>query len=170
MSGHSKEDREDAIKGVKKNEKIANLTGGHDEGDREKQALKARNNAKSHEILGKDDKPLSKTDLVAVRKTLEIHKEQLLQLNGFNVNYTWAWLQKKIDDYVGDAEYTLALDIQNFTLIVSTPNASSTWANQVTWLIDKTLPSNIAYFFQIRSDNDYITTLANTWSKTYYQY
>ena len=110
------------------------------------------------------------TGSTLAEKTLEIHKEQLLQLNGFNVNYTWAWLQKKIDDYVGDAEYTLALDIQNFTLIVSTPNASSTWANQVTWLIDKTLPSNIAYFFQIRSDNDYITTLANTWSKTYYQY
>lgn len=103
-------------------------------------------------------------------KTLEIHKEQLLQLNGFNVNYTWAWLQKKIDDYVGDGNYTLALDIQNFTLIVATPDASSTWANQVTWLIDKTLPSNIAYYFQIRSDNDYITTLANTWSKTHYQY
>ena len=110
------------------------------------------------------------TGSTLAEKTLEIHKEQLLQLNGFNVNYTWAWLQKKIDDYVGDAEYTLQLDIQNFTLIVSTPNASSTWANQVTWLIDKTLPSNIAYFFQIRSDNDYITTLVNTWSHTHYQY
>lgn len=110
------------------------------------------------------------TGSTLAEKTLEIHKEQLLQLNGFNVNYTWAWLQKKIDDYVGDGNYTLALDIQTFTLIVATPDASSTWANQVTWLIDKTLPSNIAYFFQIRSDNDYITTLANTWSKTYYQY
>lgn len=110
------------------------------------------------------------TGSTLAEKTLEIHKEQLLQLNGFNVNYTWSWLQKKIDDYVGDGNYTLALDIQTFTLIVATPDASSTWANQVTWLIDKTLPSNIAYFFQIRSDNDYITTLANKWSQTHYQY
>lgn len=110
------------------------------------------------------------TGSTLAEKTLEIHKEQLLQLNGFNVNYTWAWLKKKIDDYVGDGNYELSLDIQTFTLIVSTPDASSTWANQVTWLIDKTLPSNIAYYFQIRSDNDYITTLANTWSKTHYQY
>lgn len=110
------------------------------------------------------------TGTTLAENTLQIHKEQLLQLNGFNVNYTWPWLQKKIDDYVGDGNYTLDLDIQNFTLIVETPDASSTWANQVTWLIDKTLPSNIAYYFTIRSANDYLTTLVAKYSQTYYQY
>lgn len=103
-------------------------------------------------------------------KTLQIHKEQLLTQNGFNTHYTWAWLAKKIDDYVGDGNYTLNLDIQTFTLSVETPDASATWANQVTWLIDKTLPCNIAYTLYLRSDNHTFMNLVSKYSNTFYQY
>lgn len=103
-------------------------------------------------------------------KIFEIHKSQLLTKNGFNVRYTWPWLQRMIDDYVGDGTYTLLLDIQTFTLSLATPDASITWANQVTWIVDKVLPCNIGYFLIQQSSQTFLSTLISSSSDTEYLY
>ena len=103
-------------------------------------------------------------------KTLEIHKAQLITKNGFNVRYTWPWLQRMIDDYVGDGNYTLSLDVQTFTLYLATPDASIMWASQVTWLVDKVLPCNIGYYLIQQASQTFANVLTSTYSDTEYLY
>lgn len=110
------------------------------------------------------------TGITFAEKVFEIHKAQLLTKNGFNVRYTWPWLQRMIDDYVGDGTYTLSLDIQTFTLSLATPDASITWANQVTWLVDKVLPCNIGYFLIQQSAKNFINAILAYSSDTEYLY
>jgi len=103
-------------------------------------------------------------------KVFEIHKAQLLTKNGFNVRYTWPWLQKIIDDYVGDGNYTLSLDTQNFTLSLATPDASITWSKQVTWIVDKVLPCNIDYFLVQQSAQTFLNNILAYSSDSEYLY
>lgn len=78
-------------------------------------------------------------------ESLRFRKERVLNRYALTPPFTKRFLEQRLDAIIGEGQYTLAVDYNNFTVTVETINTNIDWYQEIQITFIKFLPANMIY-------------------------
>lgn len=81
----------------------------------------------------------------AQTETLDFRRSRIINRISMKPPFTVRFLEQKLDELIGPGKYTLTVDSQNFLLTVETSASDQSYAIEVAYTINHTIPAHILY-------------------------